>query len=45
MNRFFGFIKEKLIEVKEENQHEIQNIVNAFDSEPYSRQKMLTCLQ
>lgn len=45
MNRFFGFLKEKLIEAKEENQHEIQNIVNAFDSEPYSKQKMLNYLQ
>jgi hypothetical protein len=30
MNRLFGFFKDKLTEVKEENQQELQNIVTAL---------------
>ena len=45
MNRLFGFFKEKLIEAKEENQSELQNIMNAFEGESYSDVKMLNFLQ
>lgn len=31
MNRIFGFFKEKLIEAKEENQAELQQILNAIE--------------
>ena len=45
MNRLFGFFRDKLSEAKEENQNEIQNLVTAFDVEPYSKQKMLSYMQ
>lgn len=45
MNRIFGFFREKLAEAKEENVNELQNLVTAFDVEPYSKAKMLANMQ
>jgi isocitrate/isopropylmalate dehydrogenase len=45
MNRIFGFFKEKLIEAKEENQADLQNILSAIEFEAYSEAKMLNYLQ
>lgn len=45
MNKIFGFFREKIVEVKEENEKELQNIVTAFEGEPYSQEKMLTNMQ
>jgi hypothetical protein len=45
MNRILGFFKEKLIEAKEENQSELQNILHAIEFEAYSEAKMLNYLQ
>ena len=45
MNKLFGFFRGKIAEVKEENQQEIQNIVTAFEGEPYSKEKMLANMQ